>query len=74
VTPAAPESGAVSSLLVAYIEAIVREQLRRWREVLVETGDERVELLAQDAVLKLEALQDALLIGHFHDALREAAS
>lgn len=44
-------------------------QLRRWREVVAETGNERVELLAQDAIRELEALQDAMLIGHFQDAI-----
>lgn len=58
-----------SSLLIEAFANVVGEQVRRWREAFRESNDERVELLAQDAIRELEALQDALLVGHFHDAI-----
>jgi hypothetical protein len=51
------------------LESVLREQARRWREVLTEGPDERVEALAIDALDNIERLQDAMLVGHFQDAL-----
>lgn len=58
--------------LLDFLASLLDGQVGRWREVLFETGDERVEALAQDAIRELEALQDAALIGHLQDALNDA--
>jgi hypothetical protein len=55
--------------LLIVLDGVLEDQVGRWREVLIETGDERVEALARDAIRELDGLQDAALVGHLQDAL-----
>jgi hypothetical protein len=48
-------------LLKDALGRMLKTQIQRWREILEETGDERVELLALDAIKELESFQDASL-------------